>query len=302
MENHDFVVSTSNLTKYYGKQRGIEAINLEVRSGEVFGYLGPNGAGKTTTIRILLDFIRPSTGSANLFGFDSRTGSVETRRRVGYLPGELSMYSNLTGQQLLEYVSSLRGGVDLGYSFELAKRMDCDLTRRLKTLSHGNRQKLGLIQAFMHKPQLTILDEPTIGLDPLMQQEFYRLIEEARKDGRTVFLSSHILPEVERVCDRVGIIRAGKLAAVETVETLKSRAVRRLEIHFARNVPQESFTSISGVRDVVVSDSMLKCIVIGPLDALIKTAARYEVVNIVSHEPSLEEVFLTYYGGGNSHA
>jgi ABC-2 type transport system ATP-binding protein len=302
MKNHDLVVSTSNLTKYYGKQCGIEAINLEVRRGEVFGYLGPNGAGKTTTIRILLDFIRPSIGSANLFGFDSRIGSVETRRRIGYLPGELSMYGNLTGHQLLQYVSSLRGGIDLSYAFELAKRMDCDLTRHLKTLSHGNRQKLGLIHAFMHKPQLIILDEPTIGLDPLMQQEFYRLIEEARNDGRTVFLSSHILPEVERVCDRVGIIRAGKLAAVETVEALKSRAVRRLEIHFARNVPQESFTSIAGVRDVVVSDSHLKCIVIGSLDALIKSAARYEVVNIVSHEPSLEEVFLTYYGGGNPHA
>ena len=302
MKNHDLVVSTSNLTKYYGKQCGIEAINLEVRRGEVFGYLGPNGAGKTTTIRILLDFIRPSIGSANLFGFDSQIGSVETRRRIGYLPGELSMYGNLTGQQLLEYISSLRGGIDLSYAFELAKRMDCDLTRHLKTLSHGNRQKLGLIQAFMHKPQLTILDEPTIGLDPLMQQEFYRLIEEARNDGRTVFLSSHILPEVERVCDRVGIIRAGKLAAVETVEALKSRAVRRLEIHFARGVPQESFTSIAGVREVVVSDSHLKCIVIGSLDALIKSAARYEVVNIVSHEPSLEEVFLTYYGGGNPHA
>jgi ABC-2 type transport system ATP-binding protein len=302
MENRDLVVSTSNLTKYYGKQCGIEAINLEVRKGEVFGYLGPNGAGKTTTIRILLDFIRPSIGSANLFGFDSRIGSVETRRRIGYLPGELSMYGNLTGHQLLQYVSSLRGNVELEYAIELAKRMDCDLTRHLKTLSHGNRQKLGLIQAFMHKPQLIILDEPTIGLDPLMQQEFYRLIEEARNDGRTVFLSSHILPEVERVCDRVGIIRAGKLAAVETVETLKSRAVRRLEIHFARKVPPESFTSIAGVRDVVVSDSNLKCIVIGSLDALIKTAAHYEVVNIVSHEPSLEEVFLTYYGGGNPHA
>jgi ABC-2 type transport system ATP-binding protein len=238
MKNHDLVVSTSNLTKYYGKQCGIEAINLEVRKGEVFGYLGPNGAGKTTTIRILLDFIRPSIGSANLFGFDSRIDSVETRCRIGYLPGELSMYGNLNGYELLHYVASLRGNVELNYAIELAKRMDCDLTRHLKTLSHGNRQKLGLIQAFMHKPQLIILDEPTIGLDPLMQQEFYRLIEEARNDGRTVFLSSHILPEVERVCDRVGIIRAGKLAAVESVETLKSRAVRRLEIHFARNVPQ----------------------------------------------------------------
>ncbi|HEX9897057.1 MAG TPA: ABC transporter ATP-binding protein [Dehalococcoidales bacterium] len=302
MNEDNAVLRTSHLTKYYGKQCGVEDISLEVRKGEVFGYLGPNGAGKTTTIRTLLDFIRPTRGAATIFGFDSRLGSVETRRRIGYLPGELSMYSNLTGDELLRYVASLRGGIDLSYAIELAKRMDCDLTRHLKTLSHGNRQKIGLVQAFMHKPQLIILDEPTIGLDPLMQQEFYRLIAEARTDGRTVFLSSHILPEVERVCDRVGIIREGKLAAVETVETLKSRALRRLEIHFARTVPQESFTSVSGVRDVMVRDSVLSCTVIGSLDALIKTAARFEVVNIVSHEPSLEEVFLTYYGGGKSHA
>ncbi len=302
MSDNNTVLHTSHLTKFYGKQCGVEDISLEVRKGEVFGYLGPNGAGKTTTIRILLDFIRPTSGTATIFGFDSRAGSVETRRRIGYLPGELSMYGNLTGEELLRYVASLRGGVDLNYAIELAKRMDCDLTRRLKALSHGNRQKIGLIQAFMHKPQLIILDEPTIGLDPLMQQEFYRLINEARTDGCTVFLSSHILPEVERVCDRVGIIREGKLAAVETVETLKSRALRRLEIHFARAIPPEGFVSISGVRDIVVHDSMLSCTVIGSLDTLIKTAARFEVVNIVSHEPSLEEVFLTYYGGSKSHA
>lgn len=302
MNDNNIVLKTSHLTKYYGKQCGVEDINLEVRRGEVFGYLGPNGAGKTTTIRTLLDFIRPTRGTATIFGFDSRADSVETRHRIGYLPGELSMYGNLTGDELLRYVASLRGGVDWNYAIELAKRMDCDLTRRLKALSHGNRQKIGLIQAFMHKPQLIILDEPTIGLDPLMQQEFYRLINEARTDGRTIFLSSHILPEVERVCDRVGIIRGGRLAAVETIETLKSRALRRLEIHFARAVPQEGFTSIPGVRDVVVHDSMLNCTVVGSLDALIKTAARFEVVNIVSHEPSLEEVFLTYYGGGKSHA
>jgi ABC-2 type transport system ATP-binding protein len=302
MNQSDFVISTSELTKYYGKHCGIEAINFEVKKGEVFGYLGPNGAGKTTTIRILLDFLRPSNGSAAIFGLDSRRDSIETRKRIGYLPGELSMYGNLTGLELLRFVANLRGGVDLAYALEHAKRMDCDLTRRLKTLSHGNRQKIGLIQAFMHRPELIILDEPTIGLDPLMQQEFYHLIEDARNEGRTVFLSSHILPEVERVCDRVGIIRSGKLAAVETVETLKSRAIRRLEIHFARNVSPEGFAAITGVQDLIINDNILKCTVVGSLDALVKSAARYEVVNIISHEPSLEEVFLTYYGGGNPHA
>jgi beta-exotoxin I transport system ATP-binding protein len=302
MKISDDVLRTSHLTKFYGKQLGVEDINLEVRKGEVFGYLGPNGAGKTTTIRTFLDFIRPTNGTATIFGFDSRLGSVEIRHQIGYLPGELSMYGNLTGSELLRYVASLRGRTDLTYATELAKRMDCDLTRRLKALSHGNRQKIGLIQAFMHKPQLIILDEPTIGLDPLMQQEFYRLISEARADGRTVFLSSHILPEVERVCDRVGIIRAGKLAAIETIETLKSRAFRRLEIHFARPVPQEGFSSIPGVSDVVVRNSILSCIVVGSLDTFIKTIARFEVVNIISHEPSLEEVFLTYYGERKSNA
>jgi ABC-2 type transport system ATP-binding protein len=302
MKMNNNVLHTSHLTKFYGKQLGIKDINLEVRRGEVFGYLGPNGAGKTTTIRTFLDFIRPTNGTATIFGFDSRLGSVEIRRQIGYLPGELSMYGNLTGSELLRYVASMRGGTDLTYATELAKRMDCDLTRRLKALSHGNRQKIGLIQAFMHKPQLIILDEPTIGLDPLMQQEFYHLISEARADGRTVFLSSHILPEVERVCDRVGIIRAGRLAAVETIETLKSRAFRRLEVHFAHPVPLEGFSSIPGVSDVVVRNSILSCIVIGSLDTFIKTIARFEVVNIISHEPSLEEVFLTYYGERKSNA
>lgn len=294
-ENPD-IIRASGLTKFYGKHRGIENIDLEVRRGEVFGYLGPNGAGKTTTIRILLDFIRPTRGSLNILGLDSRRDSVEVRRRTGYLAGELSMYGNLTGDELLRYVASLRKGIDHDYMTQLAKRLDCDLTRQIKTLSHGNKQKVGLIQAFMHRPELIVLDEPTTGLDPLVQQEFYRLIAEARADGRTIFLSSHVLPEVERVCDRVGIIREGKLAAVETVETLKSRAVRRLDIHFAHAVPQQSFSAIAGVRDVVVRDSVLTCTVIGSLDALIKAAARFEVVNIVSHEPSLEEVFLTYYG------
>lgn len=300
-QNNNVVVKTSHLTKFYGKQRGIDDINLEVKTGEVFGYLGPNGAGKTTTIRTLLDFIRPTHGTAAIFGLDSRLGSVETRRKIGYLPGELSMYGNLTGSELLRYVADLRGVTDLSYATELAKRMDCDLTRHLKTLSHGNRQKIGLIQAFMHRPQLIILDEPTIGLDPLMQQEFYRLITEARNEGRSVFLSSHILPEVERLCDRVGIIREGELVAVETVESMKSHALRRMEIHFAGAVPPEAFTSVTGVRDVSVHDSILRCTVIGSLDALIKAAAQYEVVNIISHEPSLEEVFLTYYGEGKSH-
>jgi ABC-2 type transport system ATP-binding protein len=298
----DTIIHTETLTKFYGKQRGVLGLGIEVQRGEVFGYLGPNGAGKTTTIRTLLDFIRPTRGRAAIFGLDARQESRNIRRRVGYLPGELALYNNLTGAEFLRYMGYLRPGVEWPFAQELAKRLDCNLAQRTRALSHGNKQKIGLIQAFMHKPELLILDEPTTGLDPLMQQEFYRLIAEARANGQTVFISSHILPEVERVCDRVGIIREGRLIAVETVATLKARALRRLEIHFAGPVPQEAFAGLPGVRDLTVVDSVLHCTVVGSLDALVKAAAQFEVVNVISHEPSLEEIFLAYYGGGESHA
>ena len=295
MNANDCVIHTEGLTKFYGKQRGILDISLNIERGEGFGYLGPNGAGKTTTIRTLLHFIFPTRGQASIFGLDIGQKSLETRRRIGYLPGELEVYDNLTGAELLEFLSYLRGGVDWPYVRELAARFDYDISQRIKTLSHGNRQKVGLIQAFMNKPELLILDEPTIGLDPLMQQEFYRLIGEVKAEGRTVFLSSHIMPEVERVCDRVGIIREGQLIAVEDIDVLKARAIRRLEIHFATPISPEQFGDIAGVRDVQVHDNMLTCTVVGELDALVKAAAQHQVVNVISHEPSMEEIFLAYY-------
>jgi len=290
-------IHTEHLTKFYGKQRGVVDISLEVRPGEVFGYLGPNGAGKTTTIRTLLDLIRPTGGQAEVFGLDAHRDSRRIRQRVGYLPGELALYGQMTGTDHLRYLGHLRGGVDWRFVEQLAARLECDLSRPIRALSHGNRQKIGLIQAFMHRPELLILDEPTTGLDPLVQQEFQRMVAEARIAGQTVFLSSHILPEVERACDRVGIIRAGRLVAVEGVATLKSRALRRLEIHFAAPVPREPFAALPGVRDVSVEDSVLRCAVIGTVDAVIKAAAQFPVVNIISHEPTLEEIFLAYYGG-----
>ena len=302
MTDNECVIHTEGLTKLYGKQRGILDIDLNIERGEVFGYLGPNGAGKTTTIRTLLHFIFPTRGRASIFGLDIRQSSLETRRRIGYLPGELEIYDNLTGAELLKFLGHLRGGVDWQYIHEMATRFDYELNQRIKTLSHGNRQKIGLIQAFMNKPELLILDEPTIGLDPLMQQEFYRLIGEVKAEGRTVFLSSHIMPEVERVCDRVGIIREGQLIAVEDIDTLKARAIRRLEIHFASAVSPEQFSNIPGIRDIRVHDSVLTCTVAGELDALVKAAAQYQVVNIISHEPSMEEIFLTYYNQEDNHA
>ena len=300
MSDNEIIINTAKLTKFYGKQLGIEDVDLEVQRGEVFGYLGPNGAGKTTTIRTLLDFIRPTRGAATVFNLDIRQSSVEIHRRVGYLNGELALYNDMTGEDLLKYLGNLRGGLDWKYVRELAARFECDLPRRIQGLSMGNKQKLGLLQAFMHKPELLILDEPTNGLDPLMQHQFYDLLNETKKEGRTVFLSSHILPEVEKVCDRVGIIRQGRLVTVETIESLKSHSVRQLEILFTGTVPKDKFINIPGVRDIVLQDNILTCTVVGSLDALVKAVAQFEVVNIISHEPTLEEIFMTYYNEGKN--
>ena len=297
-----YALETDNLTKYYGKVRGIEALDLEVQEGEVFGFLGPNGAGKTTTIRLALDLIRPTRGSIQVLGLDARQKALQVHQRVGYMPGELALYDGLTGSEMLHYSANLRGGVDWIFVEEMAERLECDLSRRIRALSTGNKHKVGLIHAMMHRPELLVLDEPTAGLDPLVQQEFYQLLAEVRIEGRTVFLSSHNLPEVERVCDRVGIIRKGMLVTVERMEALKARALRHLELHFATQVPREAFADLAGVRDVTVEDSVVRCAVTGTVDAVIKAAAQYEVVNVISHEPSLEEVFLAYYEGGEGHA
>jgi len=296
------IVRATGLTKFYGRQRGVVDLDLEIGAGEVFGYLGPNGAGKTTTIRLLLDYLRPTRGSARLFGLDSHRDSLVVRRRTGYLPGDLRLYESLSGRELIEYFGRLRGAIDRARVTGIAARLDCDLGREIRTLSSGNRQKLGLIQAFMNDPELLILDEPTNGLDPLVQQTFYALIAEVRAAGRTVLLSSHVLPEVERVCDRVGILRDGRLVAVERIVDLRARAMRHLEIEFCRDVPPEAFTAVAGVRDLSVSSNLLRCTVIGSMDAVMKAANRFEIRVVTSSEPSLEEVFLAYYGGGASDA
>ncbi len=296
------VIQTENLTKFYGKHRGVLELDLEVEQGEVFGFLGPNGAGKTTTIRLLLDLIRPTKGRAKVFGKDVHVDSLEIRRRIGYLPGDLATYENLTGHELLTYFGNLQGGVDEKYTEALAERLTLDLTRPIRTLSTGNRQKVGLVQAFMHKPELVILDEPTSGLDPLVRREFFSIVDETKADGRTVFLSSHVLAEVERTADRVGIVREGRLVIEESVESLKEKAVRKLEIQFSKPVPLEPFQGLSGVREVTAEDSVIQCVVEGSVDALIKAAAQFEVVNVTSHEEDLEAIFLSYYKEGESNA
>ena len=290
------------LTKSYGKDRGVADLDLEVEPGCVFGFLGPNGAGKTTTIRVLLDLIRPTSGRALVFGLDSRRESMAIRRRSGYLPGELSLYGRLTGEETLRYFADLRGGVDPGSTRALCERLDFDTAKKVADLSTGNRRKLGLIQALMHRPELLILDEPTAGLDPLVQHEFYHLVEEAREAGQTTFLSSHNLPEVQRVCDRVAFVREGELVAVEDVAALTGRAVREVEVTFAAPVPAAAFEAVEGVTGVTANGSgpagakTLRLTVSGSLDATVKMLARYEVVTMSSRELDLEDVFLAFYG------
>ena len=235
------VIVVESMTKSYGRRRGVVELTFDVRPGEIFGYLGPNGAGKTTTIRALLDLIRPTSGHAALFGMDSHRDAVAIHRRLGYLPGELKLYEGLTGAEYLRYLGSLRGGVPRGRVEALAERLDLDLGQRIRSLSHGNKQKVGLMQALMHEPELLVLDEPTQGLDPLIQREFSALMNETRERGRAVFLSSHVLPEVDRVCDRVAIIREGRLVAVEDIGDLKAKALRTLDIHFEHPAPVAPF-------------------------------------------------------------
>ncbi len=296
------VIRLEGLTKSYGKNRGVVGLDLEVYPGEVFGYLGPNGAGKTTTIRLLLDLIRPTSGRALVLGSEPRAGGPALRRRIGYLAGDPALYRKMTGRQLLTYLGHLRGLDGLGPAEALAERLELDLGRPVGDLSRGNRQKVAVVQAFMHSPQLLVLDEPTSGLDPLMQREFYRLVAEAKAEGRTVFLSSHVLSEVERIADRVGIVREGRLVVVEGLDALKAKALRRLEIHFATPVPREEFASLPGVQDVAVEGLLLTCTVVGSIDRLVKAAARYEVINLVSHEADLEDLFLRYYEGAGDAA
>jgi len=292
-------IETEKLTKYYGRARGIMDVDLTVEAGQIFGFLGPNGAGKSTTIRLLLDLIRPTSGSARVLGMDVHRDRLAIDRRVSYVPGELSLYPELTGRQLLTYLGNLQGRVDAEYREKLIERLELDTTKRIKSLSRGNKQKVGLVAAFMIRPDLLILDEPTAGLDPFIQLEFESLCEEARAEGRTVFISSHQLPEVEHLCDRVGIIREGRLLAVESIAALKERALRRLEIDFGSEVPVAAFAGLLGVRDLTVDGETLRCTVMGSLDSLVKAAAQFEVRNVRSVETSLEEIFLAYYGSGD---
>jgi len=290
------IIETEKLTKSYGTHRGIIEVDLAVIEGEIFGFLGPNGAGKTTTIRTLLDLIRPTSGVARVFGIESGADPVAIHRRVGYLPGEFALYDRLTGAQHLEYFANLRGGVDPAYQAMLVERLDLDASRRFKEYSKGNKQKVGLVIALQHHPDLLILDEPTAGLDPLIQQSFFEVLKEAVAGGATVFLSSHILSEVEKTCDRVAIIREGRLVKVDTVDALRDLAHHQVELRFAGEVPAAAFAALPGVSDVVVDDHVLRMRVAGAITPVVQAAAGYELLDFVSREPSLEDTFLAQYG------
>jgi len=290
------VIETENLTKFYGSHLGIVDLDLRVEQGEVFGFLGPNGAGKTTTIRLLLDLLRPTSGRACVFGIETTSDPVAIHRRIGYLPGEFALFDRLTGGQTIEYFANLRGGVDPLYQADLIARFDLDPSRRFKEYSKGNKQKVGLVIALQHRPDLLILDEPTSGLDPLVQQTFFGLLRETVTEGRTAFLSSHILGEVEKTCDRVAIIRDGRIVKVDRVAALRDLAYHEVELRFAAPVAASEFSSLRGVSDVVAIDGGLRMRVTGSMAPIVEAAAGRGLVDFETREPSLEQTFLAQYG------
>ncbi|MCV7257695.1 ABC transporter ATP-binding protein [Mycobacterium shimoidei] len=289
------VVTTEGLTRRFGRRRGITDVSITVTDGEVFGFLGPNGAGKSTTIRLLLGLYRPSSGRATVFGLDPCRDSVEVHRRVGYLPGELALYPRLTGRNIVDRAARIRGHIDHRYRDELVERFGIELDRPVHTLSKGNVQKIGLLFAFAHRPELLILDEPTSGLDPLLQDEFSRLVRETAGEGRTVFLSSHDLDEVQRLVDHVAIIKEGRIIVTDTVENLRANAPKTVDFRFANRVDPAQFDRLDGVRVLSHDTTRIQLSVAGPVGPLLRVAADLEPVDMTARPADLDELFLSYY-------
>jgi ABC-2 type transport system ATP-binding protein len=299
----DTVLTTEGLYKSYGKVQALRGVDLQVLRGEIFGFLGPNGAGKTTTIRCLLDLIRPDGGNLRVLGIDPQADPVTVQARTGYLPGELRLNDNLTAERQLRFFSDMRGGkVDWGFVRELAERLELDLKRPIKNLSKGNKQKVGVVQALMHRPELLLLDEPTGGLDPLMQQQVLGLIRQARADGATVFFSSHIMSEVQAVADRVAMIREGRIVEVAETRSLIDRALRHTTIHFKQPVDSSALADLPGVTVLSRDDGTSVTLQVeGDMDGLIKALGAYPVHDLETARLSLEEVFLAYYQSHSNH-
>ena len=296
------VIEARGLTKRYGSARGVEELSFAVDAGTIFGFLGPNGAGKSTTIRTILDFLRPTEGSVEVFGFDSRRGAVEIHRRCGYLPGDLQLFGRLTGRDHLELLGRARGGARSALVDDLVERFSMELDRKVAELSKGNRQKIGLLLAFAHEPELLILDEPTSGLDPLMQEQFHQLLREIAAEGRTVVLSSHSLDEVQRVADTVALIRDGRLVVTDTIAHLQAQVPVTVVLTFDGPVPASTFSDLPGVRDVSVEGATATLRVVGDADPVVKAAAAHHTLSVVARPADLEELFLGYYSGAEAAA
>jgi ABC-2 type transport system ATP-binding protein len=291
-------ISLRNLSKSYGKSRGIENITFDVMPGEVFGFLGPNGAGKTTAIRTLVGLINASSGSAEILGHNALASSVQLRKRIGYLPGVLSIYKGYTAQQYLQFIAKMRGINCDSKINEYAKRLNLDLHKHISDLSKGNRQKVGVIQAFMHQPEVLFLDEPTSGLDPIVQREFEAILDEAKARGAAVMLSSHVLSEVEHLADRVAIINEGKLIVVEKISVLKEKAPRTIDLYFNSEVDKSIFNQIQGIKDLQIRGSRASCTVIGSESQLLSIALNNGLESVRTHEPTLDEIFLSLVSAG----
>lgn len=292
------VLELHGVTKHYGRSRGIVSINLSIAQGEVFGFLGPNGAGKSTTINTILDLLRPNKGTITIFGLDHRADSVAIRKKIGFLSGDMATDPGLTGKQYLTFAANLHGNVDMTYVDTLIKKLRCETGKKIKALSRGNRQKIGLIAALMHDPDLLILDEPTSGLDPLVQNEFNEIIRERKKRGKTTFMSSHVLSEVQAVCDRVGFIRDGKLIRVSPLEELMTDAPRRVNILYDTTAPDSQLEKLSGVSNYVKAGSRREFVFRGNYNELAHTAAAKPIKDMQISEPALEELFMEYYREG----
>tara|TARA_B100000029_G_scaffold487563_1_gene543205 strand:+ start:85 stop:996 length:912 start_codon:yes stop_codon:yes gene_type:complete len=293
----DSVISVKSLTKYYGDFLALSNISFSVQKGEIFGLIGPNGAGKSTTMRSILNFIKPSDGEIKINGFDSKRDYLKIRNFIGYLPGEFSIYDNLNGEQYIKHILHLRKQPEkLSNLKTLASRFDLDLSKKSKHLSKGNKQKIGIIQAFCHDPEIVILDEPTSGLDPLKQHEFDNLVLEFKEKGKTIFISSHVLPEVEALCDKVAIIKEGKIIAEDKVSDLKKKSLNRIEVNFAKDFVIEKFPKNTGVSKITGNSKRYTFDIEGNINAFIKALSEYEIQSIRTMDPDLEEIFLSYYG------